>query len=120
MWRLFADPAMHTFFVDWEFLAQKVVALFRADATRFREDPIFKVLIADLRQVSKEFCRWWSLHEVCNTFECYKEIRHPKVGELRLEHFTFHLPRYEDLKFMVYAPCTEYGTQSKLQQLLSS
>jgi transcriptional regulator with XRE-family HTH domain len=118
MWQLFADPAMRSFFVNWELLARKVLALFRAEIIHFAEDPYLKKLIDDLQQASEDFRCWWTRHEVCNTFECHKEIRHALVGDMTFEHLTLHVPSSPTLKLMVYQPCQDNNTEGKLKQLL--
>lgn len=118
MWQLFADPAMRSFFINWEFLARKVIALFRAEIIHFAEDPYLKKLVNDLQQVSEDFCHWWMRHEVCNTFECQKEIRHALVGNMTFEHLTLQIPSAPTLKLMVYKPFEEDETENKLKRLL--
>ena len=56
VWRLFVDPMSHHIsHPQWEQVAQKVLAEFRAESARYADEEWFKRLIADLHHVSPEF-----------------------------------------------------------------
>jgi transcriptional regulator with XRE-family HTH domain len=119
VWRIFADPLRQEIYTpQWEQVAQKVLAEFRADSARFADEERFKGLVADLQRVSPEFCAWWPRHDVRGRADALKDIEHPLVGHLMFEHTTLQAPAMPDLKIMIYTPLPETDTLEKLQQLL--
>ena len=117
VWRLFTDPARRSFYSDWEGIARKVLAEFRADSARYPGDPAFAALIDDLQRASPEFRVWWPRHDVRDPLDGRKEIEHPRVGRLTLEHTTLQVATAPDLKVMIYTPLEEADTRVKLQRL---
>lgn len=117
VWSLFTDPARRAFHVDWESVAQKVLAEFRADSARYPGDPWFTELIADLHRASPEFRAWWPRHDVRGVLDGRKEILHPVVGSLVFQHTTLSIPANPDCKLMLYVPLPEADTAAKVQRL---
>jgi transcriptional regulator with XRE-family HTH domain len=119
VWRMFADPmSRHLYHPQWEQVAQKVLAEFRADSARYADEEWFKRLIADVQRVSPEFRAWWSRHDVRGRADARKDIEHPLVGCLMFEHTTLQVPTMPELKIMIYTPLPETDTLEKLQQLM--
>lgn len=119
VWRMFAGPkSHHLYFPEWEQVAQKVLAEFRADSARYADEEWFKHLIADLQRVSPEFRAWWPRHDVRGRADARKDIEHPLVGCLMFEHTTLQVPTAPELKVMIYTPLPETDTLEKLQQLM--
>ena len=119
IWRMFANPMSHSLYIpQWEQVAQRVLAEFRADSARFADEEWFKRLIADLQRVSPEFRAWWPRHDVRGRSDALKEIEHPLVGLLMFEHTTLQVPTQPDLKIMIYTPLPETDTLEKLLQLM--
>lgn len=102
--------------VDWEGVAQRILAQLRASSSQYRHDAQLNQLITELQQSSPEFACWWSRHEVQKRHEGQKEIRHPLIGLLVLEHNTFQIEDTLGLKMVVYLPACE-ETARKLEQL---
>ncbi len=117
IWRLFATADCHLF-ADWEDLAQRALAQFRADSARYVGDPWFAELIDDLQRVSPEFRAWWPRHDVLGMPDGRKVLNHPTAGRLALEHTTFQVPDAPDLKLVVYTPL-EADTATRLARLLA-
>jgi hypothetical protein len=116
---MFADPMSHQIcHPQWEQVAQKVLAEFRADSARYADEAWFKRLIADLQHVSPEFRAWWPRHDVRGRADARKDIEHPLVGWLMFEHTTLQVPTLPELKLMIYTPLPETDTLEKLQQLI--
>jgi hypothetical protein len=103
---------------DWEQVAQKVLAEFRADTARYADDEWINRLIADLQRVSPEFRAWWPRHDVRGINETLKDIEHPLVGCLMFEHTTLQVPTMPELKIMIHTPRPGTDTLEKLQQLM--
>ena len=101
---------------DWEGVAQRVLAQFRASSSQYRNDAQFGALITELQQRSPEFACWWSKHEVQGRQDGQKEFIHPQVGSLVFEHSTFQIDGSPGLKMVVYLPACE-ETARKLEQL---
>ena|SRR6266567_2395595 len=106
------------FHSQWEQVAQKVIAEFRADSTRYADEAWFKCLITDLQHVSPEFRAWWPRHDVRGRADARKDIDHPLVGRLMFEHTTLQVPTMPELKIMIYTPLPETDTLEKLQMLM--
>jgi transcriptional regulator with XRE-family HTH domain len=102
--------------VDWENIAQRVLAQLRASSSQYQHDAQLGGLIRDLQQHSPEFARWWSRHEVQERQDGRKEFIHPVVGSLVLEHSTFQIEDAPGLKMVIYLPVCE-ETARKLEQL---
>lgn len=119
VWRIFANPmSRYLYNPEWEQVAQKVLAEFRADSVHFADEEWFKRLVADLQQVSPEFRAWWPRHDVRGRADAEKRIEHPLVGRLMFEHTTLQVPTQPELKIMIYTPLPGTGTLEKLQQLV--
>ncbi|MBA2678668.1 MAG: helix-turn-helix domain-containing protein [Ktedonobacteraceae bacterium] len=119
VWRIFANPLSHHIYnPEWELVAQRVLAEFRADSVRYADDEWFKRLIADLQRVSPEFRAWWPRHDVLGRADARKDIEHPLVGCLMFEHTTLQVPTMPELKVMIYTPLPGTDTLAKLQQLM--
>ena len=67
VWRAFTSPTYRQLLVDWEGLAQHILARFRASCRRFLGDPWLTELIEDLTLSSPEFREWWPRHDVQGT-----------------------------------------------------
>ncbi len=61
---IFTNGELRRRLVDWEGVAQRALAQFRASSSRYTADAQFAALIADLQHSSLEFARWWPRHEV--------------------------------------------------------
>jgi len=119
VWRIFAAPVSQRMYnPEWEQVAQRVMAEFRADSVRYADEEWFKRLISDLQRVSPEFRAWWPRHDVRGRNDARKIIEHPLLGRLMFEHTTLQVPTAPELKIMIYTPLPETGTQEKLQRLM--
>lgn len=120
VWRVFTDSEIIVRHPEWEQVAQRVLAEFRADSVRFADDEWFKRLIADLQRISPEFRAWWPRHDVRGRSDARKDIEHPLVGRMMFEHTTLQVPTAPELKVMIYTPLPETDTLEKLQQLMDT
>ena len=105
--------------VDWEGVAQRVLAQFRASSGRAPGDARFTMLIEELKRASREFRLWWPRHEVRGRQDGRKELNHPLVGHLVLEHTTFQVSEAPDMQVVVYLAAPEMDTAEKIHRLLS-
>ncbi len=119
-WLTFTDPARREMFLDWERSAPVMVAKFRADSARHIGDPEFESLIAALRKSSPEFSRAWDRHEVSQTGEARKDLRHPLAGTLSFTHAVFHPAERLEQRLILFSPLPENDTAEKLAELMTS
>jgi hypothetical protein len=90
--------------VDWETHARHMVAQFRRNVARYAEDRHLAELVETLRSRSREFNHWWVDHDVNDRSAGSIMLRHPTVGELRLEYATFRPDDRTDVRLIMYAP----------------
>ncbi|MGG3574652.1 helix-turn-helix transcriptional regulator [Bacillus gobiensis] len=119
IWRCFCSEEYQKLLADWEGHAKKLLAQFRSTATRFIGEEWIKELIDELTEKSAEFRQWWNHHEILGTPIGEKEIHHPVVGTMFMEHATLQIYDSPDLKLTIYRPLEKENTISKLNQLLS-
>jgi transcriptional regulator with XRE-family HTH domain len=120
LWQLFMDPYRRTLLTDWAAGARLAVAKFRADSARHLGDPAFEQLIEALRQASPEFAKAWKRHEVAQSGQGRKDLRHPEVGLLKFEHAVFHPTEAPDQRLVLYSPVPGTGTAEKLRELIAA
>jgi transcriptional regulator with XRE-family HTH domain len=113
---IFTNEEVRRRFVDWEGMAQRLLAQFREGSSRYRDDEQLGALITDLQHCSPEFARWWPRHEVQGRQDGQKELIHPQAGLLVLDHSTFQIDGSPGLKMVVYLPAND-ETNRKLEQL---
>jgi transcriptional regulator with XRE-family HTH domain len=78
------DPRAHDAYPDWERAADEAVGRLRSSSALWREDPNLRELLQDLSEVPA-FATRWAAHEVAEKHPGPKTLRHPEVGELRIE-----------------------------------
>src|SRR6267154_1471658 len=63
-------------------------------------------LVDELSRESPEFATLWRDHDVRDTYESPKRVRHPKAGVIALEYSTFAVDGRPDLGLVIYNPAT--------------
>jgi transcriptional regulator with XRE-family HTH domain len=119
-WQTFTDPARREMFSDWERSSRILVAKFRADSARHIGDPEFESLILALRKSSTEFSRAWDRHEVSQSGEGRKDLRHPVAGMMSFSHAVFHPAERLEQRLILYTPLPENDTAERLAALMST
>ncbi|ATB42846.1 transcriptional regulator [Cystobacter fuscus] len=106
LWSAFTSPRTRLRTEPWESHARGLVARFRLDAGRAADRTEFDALVAELSEVSPEFRRFWSEHDVLETAEGVKSITHPEVGVIEFEHVTLthSEPDGRLLRITLYGP----------------
>ncbi|GAA3404859.1 helix-turn-helix transcriptional regulator [Paenibacillus hodogayensis] len=115
---MFTDSPYRQLFDDWELYAQGVLARFRAAYGKYVADPWLVDFVEELRSLSKEFDRWWPMHNVEKEQEKYKIVRHPALGQLDFEHTSYLVSDDTSLRLYVNTPMAGTGTGEKIRQLL--
>jgi transcriptional regulator with XRE-family HTH domain len=118
-WQTFTDPARREMFTDWELSSRMLVAKFRVESARHIGDPEFESLILALRKSSPEFSRAWDRHEVSQSGEARKDLRHPVAGMMSFSHAVFHPAEKLEQRLILYSPLPENDTAEKLAALMS-
>lgn len=118
LWYMFDRPAARQLIVDWEDRAQRLLAEFRADCSRYVTDPHFNQFVDALKTASPEFFDWWPLHHIISREGGRREFEHPLVGRLVLYQTTFHLSSTPEVKLVLHTPIDENDTAQKLNGLI--
>lgn len=103
---VFLDPHVRTKQPDWQGVARFVVGAFRADVARAGAAQGAQALVDELSAASPEFVKLWRDHDVRDTYEGPKRVRHPRVGMIALEYSTFAVDGRPDLSLVIYNPAT--------------
>ena len=107
---VFLDPHIRVKQPDWQSVARFVVGAFRADVARGGAGAgaakNVAALVDELSRESPEFAALWRDHDVRDTYEGPKRVRHPKVGVIALEYSTFAVDGRPDLSLVIYNPAT--------------
>ncbi|MTT32085.1 helix-turn-helix domain-containing protein [Terrilactibacillus sp. BCM23-1] len=119
LWRCFCSKDYKELLVNWEDHAKRLLAQFRATTNRFIGERWYKDLIDELRTTSEKFNNWWGDQEILGTPIGEKEIRHPYIGTLFMEHMTLQVYDSPDLKLTIYRPLEKGHTAEKMERLLN-
>ena len=107
LWLVFASPPHRASIPNWEAEARGMLARFRIEFGRHRDDPGFLELIRRLQQASHEFHRWWPEQDVTRRPEKTKRFDLPGVGAIELEQTTCLVEDAPGLRLVVYTPVDE-------------
>ena len=99
---VFLDRRATEFFIDWENIANDIVALLRAEAGRDPYDRALSDLIGELSTQSDEFRVRWAAHNVRFHRSGVKNFHHPVVGDLTLTYEALELPGDPGQRIFVY------------------
>ena len=108
---LFLDPAAGEFYIDWDRVADELVAHLRSDAGRNPYDRGLSDLVGELSTRSTEFRTRWAAHNVRFHQTGTKRLHHPIVGDLELSYEALELPADNGLTINVYT--AEAGSRSQ-------
>jgi transcriptional regulator with XRE-family HTH domain len=119
IYMVFANKAHRKLLLDWDELAPRSLAMFRADVARHAGDPDFERLIRALTRISPEFRQLWRRQDVLHSQSSLKRVKHPVAGRMTFEYTSFTVTAQPDLKFIVYTPLQVHDTIAKLDALLA-
>lgn len=108
-----------SFFDDWADTAQQMVAHFRGVYGEFVDDPWYDTFIANLRNDSPSFNKYWLQHDVIARDEKIKTLHNEMFGELQFEETSFILSDGSHLEMKVFTPITDEKTAEKIAQFLN-
>jgi hypothetical protein len=75
--------------------------------------------VSALRRVSPDFRNWWALHEVTQSPDGQKELRHAVAGRLSLDEVTLETQSARNLRIRASTPRREPARPQRLRQLVS-
>jgi transcriptional regulator with XRE-family HTH domain len=101
---VFTDAAFRARLPNLAADAQSLVAKFRGNYGKYRDDPAMEALVTEMTQRSAEFRQLWRRHEVMNSGEGIKVLRVEGKGIMRFEHTSFSVNGEPDLNLLVYTP----------------
>lgn len=110
LWLVFASADHRATIPDWEADARAMVARFRLEFGRRRDDPAFLALIAELRAASPEFRRWWGEQDVARRPLSTKRFHSPRLGTMTFEQTNFVADETAELRLTVYTPVDSAST----------
>lgn len=92
------------FIADWEARARRLAAEFRAETAHDPEKPERRALVADLRQESQDFARFWTSHVVQAREGGARVFIHPSRGVLRYIQSTLTPASHAEYKLVTLLP----------------
>jgi transcriptional regulator with XRE-family HTH domain len=107
----FLDPRAVDLYVDWEHVANEVVAILRSAAGRDPYDRDLSDLVGELSTQSESFRKLWVSHNVRIHNTGVKKFHHPVVGDLSLTYETTELSA--DTGLTMFAFTAEPGSKSE-------
>ena len=108
---VFLDPRATTFYVDWDRVANDVVAVLRAEAGRDPYDRELSDLVGELSTRSELFRTLWAAHNVRSHDTGLKRFHHPRRRRVDLTFEAMELVADPGLTMFVYA--AEPGSRSE-------
>jgi transcriptional regulator with XRE-family HTH domain len=108
---VFLDPRSPEIYVDWDQVANDIVASLRAEAGRDPYDRDLSDLVGELSTRSEPFRTLWAAHDVRVHDTGRKRMRHPLVGELDLTYESLQL--VADPGLSLFAFTAEPGSRSE-------
>ncbi|KUL40890.1 helix-turn-helix transcriptional regulator [Actinoplanes awajinensis] len=111
----FLDPGARHFYADWEAAATTVVALLRAEASRYPCDEGTRELVAEMGAASPEFRSRWAAHDILLRNHGTKTFRHPVAGPIELAYHSMELPTSADAPHLLTTYTAEPGSAAEDQ-----
>ena len=117
MWLLFTNPSWRKACPDWDIVAARMVAQFRALMAEHVAEPAWKAHLRRLRRASPEFAALWDRHEVAGVQNKGKRFRNPLVGMLRFDVTNTWLQPRHGMRLLMYTPA-DNETRRRLDRLV--
>jgi transcriptional regulator with XRE-family HTH domain len=112
---VFLDPRAEDFYLDWDQVANEVVAILRSEAGRDPYDRGLSDLIGELSTQNETFRTKWAAHNVRFHDTGIKRLHHPVVGDLELSYEAMQLSADTGLTMFAYTA----DTGSRSEQVLN-
>ncbi len=109
-WMFTTDRAREVY-LDWEHEARAMLGRFRLAAARYRDDPDFTALIAELQRDSEHVRDWWPRQDVIAVGSGSKKLRHPRLGPVSYSHVVLQVADNPDQTLVTYSPAPGSGAE---------
>ncbi|HEU0246230.1 MAG TPA: helix-turn-helix transcriptional regulator [Gaiellaceae bacterium] len=119
LWLAFTHPQWRAAIVDWDEVAGRMVAEYRAAMAEHLDDPAWKTLVARLHRASPEFTAVWERHDVQGVESRTKRAMHPTVGLLSLDYTNLWVGQQVGTRIIAFTPADE-RTRQRLETLHES
>jgi hypothetical protein len=116
---LITDPAMRELYADWEGVARLAIAQMRMHNAASPGDPRLAQLVGELSVQDAWFRQRWVEHDVATRDTGTKHLRHPVVGNLRLDWNALTWTADPDLLIIVWTAQPGTPTHDALRLLAS-
>lgn len=101
---VFLDPSARELISNWRERARRLIAEFRADTSRLREDDEIAALVNELETESDAFAELWNEHAVLEREGGMRTFRHPRYGRLCYEQLTLRPSAAPSYKLVMLMP----------------
>jgi transcriptional regulator with XRE-family HTH domain len=101
---VFVHPKARTFLLDWDDRARRLVAEFRADTPKMRDDPQRSALVEELSRASREFAAAWRSQRVLSRDGGRRSFRPARGAVQHFEQHILRVVRRPDLRMTVLVP----------------
>jgi transcriptional regulator with XRE-family HTH domain len=119
VWLTFTHPQWQAAIVDWDDVASRMVAEFRAAMAEHLDEPAWKTLVARLHRTSPRFTTIWERHDVLAVESRTKRARHPTAGVLHLDYTNLWVGQQVGTRIIAFTPADE-RTRHRLERLHAS
>jgi transcription regulator MmyB-like protein len=114
----FTNPDQRSRYADWDVVAPRVVAQFRAEMAARPEDPQYARIVDHITARSAAFTELWARHEVRPGGVTVKTLIHPAVGEPHFEATMLQVPEHTELRVVMHTPCLCTDTKTRMERLV--
>lgn len=115
---VFLDPRAPSFFLDWDTIADDIVAALRGEAGRNPLDRSLSDLIGELITRSPDFGVRWAKHNVRHHRTAVKRLHNPAVGEIEITGEALEVPG-DGITLITYTAAADSHAQQQLDFLAS-
>ena len=119
LWLAFTHPQWRAAIVDWDDIAPRMVAEYRAAMAEHLDEPAWKTLVARLHRASPEFTAVWERHDVQGVESRTKRALHPDVGLLSLDYTNLWVGQQVGIRIIAFTPADD-RTRRRLERLHES
>jgi transcriptional regulator with XRE-family HTH domain len=119
LWLAFTDSDFRRVMVDWDDVAGRIVAEYRAAMAEQLDDPTWKALVDRLHHASREFTAVWDRHDVLGVESQTKRALHPTAGLLSLDYTNLWVGQQVGTRIVAFTPADDV-TRERLEELHES
>jgi transcriptional regulator with XRE-family HTH domain len=119
LWLAFTNAEFRQVIVDWDDVAGRLVAEYRAAMAEHLDDPTWKALVDRLNIASREFTAMWDRHDVLGVESRTKRALHPTVGLLSLDYTNLWVGQQVGTRIVAFTPADD-RTRDGLEELHQS